>query len=59
MTSNVECQKVEYRKERYQKVEIRKSRINRVSDATYISDVVFGIDAIQSKIYRLVGRIYR
>ena len=27
----------------YQKVEIQKSRINKVSDATYISDVVFVI----------------
>ena len=36
MISQVVYQKVEYRK-----VEIRKSRINKVSDATYISDVVF------------------
>ena len=41
MISNVEYQKVEYQKVKYQKVEIRKSRINKVSDATYISDVVF------------------
>ena len=41
----VEYQKVEYRKVKYQKVqhrkiEIQKSRINKVSDATYISDAV-------------------
>ena len=30
----------EYQKVEYQKVEIQMSRINKVSDATYISDVV-------------------
>ena len=32
---------VEYQKVKHRKVEIRKSRINKVNDATYISDVVF------------------
>ena len=36
-----EYQKVEYRKVEYWKVEIWKSRINKVSDTTYISDVAF------------------
>ena len=36
-------EKVEYRKVEYREVEIRKSTINKVSDATYISDVVFKV----------------
>ena len=39
--SKCRVSKLEYRNVEYRKVEIRKSRINKVSDATYISDVVF------------------